>query len=376
MDPHSLKEIINSLITAVNGMTNVTVFDFEWRDLPLNKETRIFLVSARTAFASSLRKLVLRAQISKFKELLAITNFDNIDELDFHFDYRVGDSLLVCQGGDTLDLSALQYSVDGQLDNPYPDSTVGEPMSMPQHSPNTHTLIQDPDAQDLMDTIIPFINYRKASLRSLRISSSSSIDLSEFFIALPHFPSLRRFGVQISFDKASNLSDPSGVLGLLHSSALSLLHISFAPTWSDQRAVNVYGRGYALQRKRCEWAPINEKLLAAPATLSSLESLEIPYLSSSKTIPLIRRSVDTLTSLSLMDHFLTLKEVIEVVGLFAHRPFEMQHLHIEVMRYSLELFQMLATRLPNLYSLIVVFSATLEVADEPVSDIPSFQLKL
>ena len=54
MDPHSSKEIINSLITAVNhGMTNVTVFNFDWRDLPLNKETRVFLTSTWTVFNAS-----------------------------------------------------------------------------------------------------------------------------------------------------------------------------------------------------------------------------------------------------------------------------------------------------------------------------------
>jgi len=371
MGPHTLKEIINSLITAVNGMTNVTVFNFEWRDLPLNKETRIFLTSTRTAFAASLRKLVLRAQISKFKELLALTNFDNIDELDFHFDYHVGSSLPVRQRDDTLLPSPLHRDVNGQP-NSQPDDTAGGPMLISANDArSTHPLIRDPDAQDLMDTIIPFISYRKESLRSLRISSSSSIDLSEFFNALPHLPNLRRFGVQISFDKVSRLSDPFGMLRLLHSSARSLLHISFAPTWPDQHPLNIYGRTDVLKHKRREWAPINEKLLAAPATLSSLESLEIPYLSSSKTIPLIQRSADTLTSLSLTDRFLTLEEVTEVVGLFAHRPFEMQHLHIEVMRYTLGLFQMLATRLPNLYSLVVVFSNALD-ADVPVSNITSF----
>ena len=373
MGPHNLKEIINSLITAVNGMTNVMVFNFEWRDLPLNKETRIFLTSTRTAFAASLRKLVLRAQISKFKELLALTNFDNIDELDFHFDYRVDTMLPIRQRDDALPQSQLQHDVNDQP-NLHPGDTAGGSMSLSANDArSTHTLIRDPDAQDVMDTIIPFINYRKESLRSLRISSSSSIDLSEFFNALPHLPNLRQFGVQISFDKASRLSDPSGMLRLLHSSARSLLHISFAPTWPDQHPVNISGRTDALKHKRREWTPINKKLLAAPATLSSLESLEIPYLSSSQTIPLIQRSADTLTSLTLTDRFLTLEEVTEVVGLFTHRPFEMQHLHVEVIQYGLGLFQMLATRLPDLYSLVVVFSNALETADVPVSNIrPSF----
>jgi hypothetical protein len=137
--------------------------------------------------------------------------------------------------------------------------------------------------------------------------------------------------------------------------------------------VNVSERIDALIHKRRDWTPINKKLLAAPATLSSLESLEIPYLSPFMTIPLIRRSAHTLTSLSLIDHFLTLEEVTEVVGLFAHRPFEMQHLHIEVMRCGLGLFHMLATKLPNLYSLVVVFSLPPEVPDESVSGIPSFR---
>lgn len=46
----------------------------------------------------------VRAQISNFKELLAIMNFNNIDELDFHFDYPVGSSLPVHQGEDALTL--------------------------------------------------------------------------------------------------------------------------------------------------------------------------------------------------------------------------------------------------------------------------------
>ncbi|KAF9483713.1 hypothetical protein BDN70DRAFT_279938 [Pholiota conissans] len=82
------QKLIKLLVQAVGGMKNVTQFNFEWRDLPVNKLTSLFLTSARSAFDSSLRKLILRAQIPYFKEVLAITNFDNITKLEVQFDYQ------------------------------------------------------------------------------------------------------------------------------------------------------------------------------------------------------------------------------------------------------------------------------------------------
>ncbi|KAF8966131.1 hypothetical protein BDZ97DRAFT_1809696 [Flammula alnicola] len=324
----SSKEIVKSLINAVSGMKNVTQLNFEWRDLPLNKDTQIFLTSTRMAFDTSLRKLVLRAQISKFKELLAITNFDNLDELDFHFDYRSQDANSSQKNSEKIPSSHGNF----------PPEVVS---------------IRDPEIQDLSDTVIPFINHRRSYLRSLIISSSSSVDLSEFFSGLPSLPALRRFGVRITVNERT-LSDPSGILHILQSQRSILLYVSLVADWPDYTTSAYTGRRDALTQKRLQWSTINDKLLSHRSCLSGLESLEIPFVSLTKTIPLLGRSSDTLTRLCLMDSYLSVEEITAVVGLFAHRPFELRHLHIEVALLHVPLIEMLATRLPGLESLVLV----------------------
>jgi hypothetical protein len=81
----SLGEIMRAMIKAASGMVNIIQYDFEWRDLPLNKDTQIFLTTTRNAFDTSLCKLILSAQVSKFAELLTLTKFEGLEELEFHF---------------------------------------------------------------------------------------------------------------------------------------------------------------------------------------------------------------------------------------------------------------------------------------------------
>lgn len=84
----SSTQILDDMNTAIRGMSQLIELQFEWRDLPLTKDTRVFLAETRSAFDKNLRKFVLQAQILKFKELLLITNFACLQELDFHFDYQ------------------------------------------------------------------------------------------------------------------------------------------------------------------------------------------------------------------------------------------------------------------------------------------------
>ncbi|PPQ77806.1 hypothetical protein CVT25_015300 [Psilocybe cyanescens] len=321
--PLSFETMMKSMIQAVAGMTNVVEFNFEWRDLPLNKDTLIFLTSTRTAFGNSLRKLTLRAPITKFRTLLPNTNFDNIEELDFHFDYRTG----------------------------YTSET------------------SDPDVQNLLDTIIPFINQRRSSLQSLTISSSSSTDLSSFFGALPDFTSLRRFGFDISFHR-DFLSDLTGIIQLLESCGFSLRHVSLSANWehghlghvlksrgadNERPTISDKDDNYTQSQSHNQWGRMNNLLLAHPRCLSYLQSLEIPFVSLSETTPLIRRSCDNLTRLCLTSRSLTKNEVAEVVGLFSHRSLELQRLQLPVALLDWTLLLMLATRLPDLISLVLAF---------------------
>ncbi|PPQ77839.1 hypothetical protein CVT25_015333 [Psilocybe cyanescens] len=336
--PLSFEATITSMIKAVEGMTNVVELNFEWRDLPLNKDTLMFLISTKRAFDNSLRKLTLRAPISKFRALLRNTNFGNIEELDFHFDYQTG------------------------------------------HTSET----SDPDVQNLLDTIIPFINQRRSSLQSLTISSSSSTDLSSFFSALPSdLRSLRRFGVDISFHQ-DFLSNPNGIIQFLESCAISLRHVSLLANWEhthfgsvpkSQSADNSHvvmsnENNINTQSDNKPWVRMNNLLLAHPTCLSSLRSLQIPFISLGKTIPLVRRSSDTLTRLHLMGRYLTKNEVAEVVGLFSHRSLEFQHLELAVALLDYALLLTMATGLPDLISLVLIFEKYNDVLRFERSTVP------
>ncbi|KAF8804046.1 hypothetical protein BYT27DRAFT_7107977 [Phlegmacium glaucopus] len=314
-------KIIHFMIKAVSGMTNVTELNFEWRDLPINKDTRIFLTSTRTTFDTSLRNLVLRAQVCKFKELLAITNFDNVDELDFHFDYRPN---TISKGQTTVTTDTNEQLFDRQA--------------------------LESDIQGLLETVVPFIEHRRISLNSLTISSSSMMDLSRFFKALPPMPALHRFAARIYFDK-NCLQDVSAILHILKTHSRTLLHVELRPNLPERDDNN---RGQNLLEKQLDWLRLNELLITCPAALHGLESLEIPYVSPAKTVRLLCRSRDTLTHLCLTDHFLTEGEVTEVVGIFSHRPFEMRHFHIQVENAHTQLLYMLASRFPGLFSLVLV----------------------
>ncbi|KAG6824122.1 hypothetical protein H0H92_007946 [Tricholoma furcatifolium] len=52
-------DIVNSMVKAVKGMTEVTEYEFEWRDMPINPRTLSFLSSAHAAFYANLSKLVI-----------------------------------------------------------------------------------------------------------------------------------------------------------------------------------------------------------------------------------------------------------------------------------------------------------------------------
>ncbi|KAH9475251.1 hypothetical protein JR316_0012362 [Psilocybe cubensis] len=320
----SFESTINPMVNAVAGMSNVMEFNFEWRDLPMNKNTLIFLTSARTSFDNSLRKLVLRAPISKFKDLLANTNFNNIEELDFHFDYR-------------------------------PGGTVSE--------------TPDPYVKILLETVVPFIAKRRDRLQSLRVSSSSATNLSEFFHALPsYFPSLRGFGVNISFHK-DFLSDASGLCQILESCAVSLRQVILSANWEHNhldpvksqsvQSVDRYARtdtnNINPQSDNKPWVRMNNLLLAHPRCLSSLRSLEIPFISLSNTLPIIQRSCDTLIRLCLKGRYLTTNEIAQVIALFSHRSLEIQYLEIAVTMLDIALLVVLAKGLPDLRSLVLIY---------------------
>jgi hypothetical protein len=87
-------------------------------------------------------------------------------------------------------------------------------------------------------------------------------------------------------------------------------------------------------RKKEVWEPFNDSLLDDMTLLSGLESLEIPFVSLEKTIPLLQRSADTLTSLVLTNHILSFVEVMDVLAVFSHRQARLKTFHAEVDHFT------------------------------------------
>ncbi len=279
-------QVIRFMITAIGGMTNVREFHFEWTDLPFMTDTKLLLESMGVAFGQNLRKLILHAHISNFKELDGITGcICGLDDLELHFDYASKTSSSITNDGD-------------------PDNDQFE-------------------HQELIGTVLPFIEKSGKHLQSLLVCSSSSVDLSDFFASLPSMPLLQRFGVRISFEKP-HLSDPSRLVAYLKKHSSTLRHIQLSPNLPYSKT------GMLQHRKREIWDPINDILVADRALLSNLDSLDIPFVSLAKTLPLLQRSANTLTSLSLMNHTFSSDEVVGVLSLFSHRKPGLQTLYMDL----------------------------------------------
>ncbi|KAJ7119688.1 hypothetical protein C8R44DRAFT_706574 [Mycena epipterygia] len=294
------RDILESMTAAVRLMTQVTEYSFEWRDLSPTADTLRFLTAARLAFGVSLRKLTLHAQLGNFTNLLSTVDFDNLEELELNFDHDPGDVRA--------------------------------------------------DVALLRDSIAPFVNHFRRSLGTLLISSASKMDLSPLFYALAPFPRLRKFAAHVAFDSA-HLSDPGGLVRILrtNSDTISSVQLGRSFAASSDEALDL----------RSTWSGLSTAMESDPAVLSNLAALKIPALRNfDATIACLRRSANTLTSLCLVDYFLTERELVELVQIFSHRPFDagLKSLHIGVAYMTPDLLDFLASRLPGLLNLNLVLS--------------------
>ncbi|KAJ7027523.1 hypothetical protein C8F04DRAFT_1122284 [Mycena alexandri] len=296
------RDIIESMTQAVRLMTQVTEYSFEWRDLSPTADTLRFLSAARSAFGVSLRKLTLHAQLDNFTSLLSTVDFDNLEELELSFDH---------------------------------DRNV---------SPHSANLLRN--------AIAPFVNHFRRSISGLLISSASKADLSPLLHELQEFPHLHKFVARFAFD-AEHLSDPRGLVNILrlNSETLSSVEVgrAFAGTSDDTR------------EPPSTWGAFSLALEDSRAVLSNLEALRIPALTTfDATLACLRRSGDTLTSLHLVDHFLRDDEVVALLQVFAHRPFDagLQTLYVGLMNLTVETLDLLASRLPGLQDLNLVLAST------------------
>ncbi|EAU81700.2 hypothetical protein CC1G_02716 [Coprinopsis cinerea okayama7 len=304
----SYKPIITAMRTAIGHMTSVTTYTFELRDLPLTKDTELFLVAARLSFGSTLRKLVLHTAISKFDSVLQHTGFEFLDELELHFDYAAG---------------------------------------VPSKE----------EESALLENVVPFINSRCSSIRTLSISSCSAADLSPFFSSLDDFRSLRSLSLYIFYDEA-HLSDPSSLLNLIRP---RLHHVDFKIRTPESESFK--NKETLFQTRMESWKPVNTHLLSHRLLFASIESLHIPFLSLEATLPLISSSSRSLSRLSLYDTKLSFGELTGVMDALGEsgRAFGVRFLHVEVKELTVGCLKMLAGRLPRLESLVLIY----DVVDLP-----------
>ncbi|KAJ6632442.1 hypothetical protein B0H10DRAFT_1865697 [Mycena sp. CBHHK59/15] len=295
----SASEIFGAMIAAVELMTSVTEYIFEWRDLSPSNDTLRFLGSARAAFGLSLRKLTLRAQLDNFPHLVSTVDFDSLEDLVLHFDHDAWDST------------------------------------------------KEKDLILLRDGIAPFINHFRHSIGNLSISSSSKMDLSSLFHFLATFPKLGNLFLCLSFD-TWHLSDPSGLVKILKLHNRALQKLTFAHSYASSTSKDVGKRG---------WIHLSSLILSEPDSLCGLKYLRMPSLASfSDTLLIFGRSKNSLTELVLVDYFLTESEVVELVAMFSHRPFDLglKRLHIGITSPTPTLFDILANRVPGLSILNLV----------------------
>ncbi|KAJ7773634.1 hypothetical protein DFH07DRAFT_801322 [Mycena maculata] len=288
-------DILASMTTAVRLMTQVTEYSFEWRDLSPTTDTLRFLTATRTAFGASLRKLTLHAPLANFANLLSTVDFENLEELELHFDH------------------------DNHVD---------------AHS-----------AKLLRETIAPFVNHFRRSIWSLLIASASKMDLSPLLSALEEFPHLRTFRAYLAFD-AAHLADPRGLVQILRLNSETLLNVELARSFvaSSDAAPN----------PASTWPALSLALSSERNALLNLRTLRLPLLATfDATMVCLRKSADTLTRLCLVDSFLTEKELVELVQNFAHRPFDsgLRYLNVGLVFLTVDVFDLLASRLPGLLNL-------------------------
>ncbi|KAJ7063568.1 hypothetical protein C8F01DRAFT_1133538 [Mycena amicta] len=194
----------------------------------------------------------------------------------------------------------------------------------------------------LRKTIAPFINRFAESLRGLKIASSSKGDMAPLFEALGKFDPLRRLSVSLAF---SHPKEPEAVMAVLRTNAGTL------------REAEIIRLPGSTAPSQSAWNDLSAALATDSRTLISLQRLSLSPLSKfDDTLSCLRRSSDTLTHITLIDSFLDLAELEQILRIFARRPLDtgLQKLHIGLKTLPLRVFELLVKYAPDLHTLYLV----------------------
>ncbi|KAJ7773385.1 hypothetical protein B0H16DRAFT_1409461 [Mycena metata] len=291
--------IEDALVLVFPGLTNLMRFEVESWDMSPDYDLEPFFRSAWAAFGRQLETISMAGRPETFRQFVA-------------------------SDPQPVSCTALSLQFTHELDPMAATAVVGI----------------------LVNSVAAFINSLAPHLRALKIWSWSALDLSALFNNLGHFPHLNDFHLRAPFNKA--LTDPTGLTRLLetNSSTLDTIELRLNPTGIAMDPNSEYLLGeWFLSHRENDLVFTGLKLLRMyPTTLRTGFNALIMY---------IERSANTLTTLAVKDRYLNLDEVDALITPLSHRGADqgLQALRLNVRVWNVELFDLLALKLPGLKSL-------------------------
>ena len=302
--------VVDLMLNAFRCMDNLTEYKLAWCDLPVMIDPSAFLCRPDCNHLSSLRRLVLHAQLPQFHELLSrlTFRFSGLQELELSFEYNV-------------------------------PSTSGAPTALDIR----HTLADN-------QTIL-------SQTGTIHIISSLFVifSLDHLLCGVRSFLSVQHFELRSISPFTPLLCAPPFRCGSIvqHRWPRSF---STGPYHLEIRTAGS-GEVTPISKELGGWANLIKGCLCPSAFMAfaNLESLTIPILDVCEALELIHRSSVTLKKLCLLGRFLNEQELEVIINLFACRGGgQLESLSIKTEHLTPRLIDMLAGGLPALWALSLV----------------------
>jgi hypothetical protein len=292
------KAVLAAMNRAMGLMANVNEFVVEWRNLPSTSSAQSLITSAGQGFKSTLCKLTLSGHLSRLKTIVTLLDEVRLEVLDMELDF---------------------------------------------HSRDADEGLQNETA--LVESIVPFINQSKATLRCLRIVSHSFCDHANFFKAIKTFPTLSQIILHISFDH-TQLSDLAGIIAFLRAHCYSLHHMEILPHRPLEHT--------ELSSARQGWSQFCRRLAAFDPWFPNVESFCIASWNCADTLNIMRLLPSFMTSLRVAGSYLQKEQLVQLTSIVTEQVFALNSLALNVSLMDQDTLEILASRFPGLYALTLV----------------------
>ncbi|KAG7451220.1 uncharacterized protein BT62DRAFT_1000467 [Guyanagaster necrorhizus] len=296
----SVERATQLLIDVLTGFTNLNEFSIDFWGLPSSYKLVPFLNAAWSTFGKQIRTLFLSGHLDALRIIVETsTPMESLESL-------------------RIQLTASIYPLT--------------------------------DAGNSIESVLAlrkFINGLSPRLKTLRLWSWASTDVSMLFVGLDHFPLLHRFHIRTAFNKAFP-SDPSGLSRFVQSHASTLYDLQL---W-------LHPAGSSVDPSMDQ--PLSEWLLATVDPIP-----EFPVLKDLQFYPThlrggfdaflltIQRSTNTLINLISRDHYLSSQETIRLIDALAYNgPNKtLISLRLNMIVFTGDVIDAMAEKLPGLVSL-------------------------